>query len=130
MRAPTGKSAAAAFGALLCLAAATVLAQAPTPTPRSKPRLSGGFGRPRPVTPTPFVEASRPPGAPVTAGVGADKRARAGEKSAISITNETLVTDPSKGKLTTTTRSPAPPQPGSAAASPSRTAASEVPFDD
>jgi hypothetical protein len=112
------------LGVLLSLAAASLTAQAPTPTPRAKPRLSGGFGRPRAVTPTPSAEALRPAGAPAAA---AEKRARTGEKSGVSITNETLVTDPSKGKLTTTTRSPAPP--AAADAAPSRTVASEVPLD-
>ena len=127
MRGRTGKLAAAALGALLSVNAGTLFAQAPTPTPKTKPRLSGGFGRPRAVTPVPSAEAPRAAG---RAGAAAEKRGRPGEKSAVSITNETLVTDPSKGKLTTTTRSAAPVKPSAADAPPSRTIASEMPFDE
>ncbi|MBC8647329.1 MAG: hypothetical protein H7X85_09220 [Thermoanaerobaculia bacterium] len=79
------------------------------------------------MTPVPSAEAPRAAG---TAGAAAEKRGRPGEKSAVSITNETLVTDPSKGKLTTTTRSAAPVKPSAADAPPSRTIASEMPFDE
>lgn len=129
MRPRTRKLAAAALGALLSVSAGALFAQAPTPTPKTKPRLSGGFGRARAVTPVPSTEAPRTAG---TAGTATGKRGKPGEKSAVSITNETLVTDPSKGKLTTTTRSPAPApaRPSSADAPPSRTIASEAPFDE
>ena len=128
MRPRTPKLAAAALGAILSVNAGALFAQAPTPTPKTKPRLSGGFGRARAVTPVPSAEASRTAGA----GTAAETRRKAGGKSAVSITNETLVTDPSKGKLTTTTRSPAPApaRPSGADGPPSRTTASEVPFDE
>jgi len=48
----------------------------------------------------------------------------------VSITNESLVTDPTKGKLTTTTRTGPAPARTPAAGSPSRTIGAEVPFDE
>ena len=51
----------------------------PQPTPTPEPQLSGGFGKAAPPAP-------------------AHRRA---EKKAVRITNESLVTDPQKGKLTT-----------------------------
>jgi hypothetical protein len=67
--------AAALFSVTALLAAAETQ---PTPTP--EPRLTGGFGKAAP------------------AGTAARKRV---EKKAVRITNESLVTDPLKGKLTT-----------------------------
>jgi hypothetical protein len=69
------------------LASLTALAAAelqPTATP--EPRLSGGFGKNAPAAP-------------------ARKRV---EKKAVRITNESLVTDPQKGKLTTSQRAVTP----------------------
>jgi hypothetical protein len=63
-------------------------ATAPTPTVTAEPRLTGGFGK----TPVPG-----------TAG------RRHTEKKEIRITNDSLVTDPLKGKLTTSQRPPTPP---------------------
>jgi hypothetical protein len=99
------------------------LAQTRTPTPRGRPRLSGGFGRPR-VTPTPGATGEAASATPSdTAPTSAPgKPARPGEKSTVSITNETLVTDPSKGKLSTSQGTPAVARPAA------RTVSSEVPF--
>lgn len=99
----------------------------PTPTSAGRPRLSGGFGRPR-LTPTPTP--ARRAGDPTRQG---DKAPRSTEKSKLSITNDNLVTDPSKGKLTTTSRTgAAAPAPAKTPVSgtPSRTVAPEVPFGD
>jgi hypothetical protein len=71
---------AAAFGAL----AATTK---PTPTPTPSPRLTGGFGK------TPAGSASH-----------------GTEKKKVRITNESLTTEPDKGKVTTSSR-PAPTPP-------------------
>jgi hypothetical protein len=66
----------------------------PTPTPTSEPQLTGGFGKTAPPAP-------------------ARKRV---ERKAVRITNESLVTDPSKGKLTTSQQTvtpvPTPRTPG------------------
>jgi predicted RNase H-like nuclease (RuvC/YqgF family) len=84
----------------------------PTPTPH---KLSGGFGRGADAVVTPQA-------APATPGTGqsladAVRAASAGRKKEakgrIAITNQTLVTDPRKGKLTTA--SPRPPAPTPAA---------------
>jgi hypothetical protein len=88
---------------------------AATPTPR--PRLTGGFGR-TPVAreaeaaPEATPAAEDAPGQRLTDVVKAasDTKARkeAKAKSGISITNQTLVTNPQKGKLTTYSVTPAP----------------------
>jgi hypothetical protein len=77
----------------------------PTPTPTPRPRkLAGGFGRPVPgAVVTPAVTAV--PGDGQSLGeraraAGAAKK-RKESRPPISITNETLVTDPKKGRLTT-----------------------------
>lgn len=91
----------------------------PTPTPRER-KLSGGFGRGAP-------DAVVAPAAGVTPAAGqsladavkaaSQAKKRKEPKGKIAITNETLVTDPRKGKLTTAspraTPSPPPrPSPG------------------
>jgi hypothetical protein len=103
--------------ALLALLAssATAQGQPPTPTPTSRPRLSGGFGKPRATpAPTPAV-AANPAGSEVVRAAGEKRGALAG-KPGVSITNETLITDPSKGKLTTSQTAPAAPKPAAAPA--------------
>jgi hypothetical protein len=57
----------------------------PTPTPTSEPRLTGGFGK----TPAPTQK-------------------RAGPKKGLKITNESLVTETDKGKVSTSEVMPAP----------------------
>ena len=74
----------------------------PPPTPTPEPRLTGGFGKTAP------------------AGEAGRKRV---EKKGVKITNESLVTDPGKGKLTTSQR-PVTPVP---ATSPARTPAGPTP---
>lgn len=74
--------------ALLAVLAAALLtvAAAPQPTPTPTPRLTGGFGK-----------------APVSG-----RARREGEKKGVRITNDSLVTDPGKGKLTTSRIQPSP----------------------
>jgi hypothetical protein len=77
-------------GVLLLIVVAMALpavGEAPktTPTPTPEPRLTGGFGK----TPAP------PP-------------KRAGPKKGLKITNESLVTEPDKGKVSTSDVKPAP----------------------
>jgi hypothetical protein len=78
------------------LLSATALLGAPEPQPTAtpEPQLTGGFGKTAPPAP-------------------ARKRV---EKKTVRITNESLVTDPQKGKLTTSQRAvtpvPAPTTPG------------------
>jgi hypothetical protein len=82
------------FAAFALLAGAAALPAAdPTPTP--EPRLTGGFGK-----------AAAPP---------ARKQV---EKKGVRITNDSLVTDPQKGKLTTSQRVVTPVPTGSAARTP------------
>jgi DNA repair exonuclease SbcCD ATPase subunit len=75
-----------------------------TPTPR--PRLSGGFGRPaaKPV-------ASESTGQSLSDVVRAaeESKGHKEQKSGVAITNESLVTDPRKGKITTSSPRNVPP---------------------
>jgi hypothetical protein len=83
--------------ALLCLAAAP----SPTPTPTARPRLSGGFGRVA-VTPVPSAEN----GQSLADVVRAAESSRGARKTAVTIDNANLVTDPTKGRLTMGTAQP------------------------
>ena len=68
-----------------------VVAATPKPTPTPEPRLTGGFGK--------APSGSTPRGA--------------AEKKKVRITNDSLTTEPDKGKLTTSTRpapTPVPPR--------------------
>jgi len=90
----------------LFLAAAAVLGTpTPTPTPAAA-RLSGGFGR-----------AAATPAAPGRAGqsladvvraASQTRQAKETPKPSVSITNQTLVTDPNRGRLTTWQATPRP----------------------
>jgi hypothetical protein len=88
--------------------AATAPAQtAPAKTPTPRPRLSGGFGRPR-NTPAPPDDG----GQTLSDAVRAAKETRAQgdnpnhEKSAVTIDNRSLVTNPDKGRVSTAKASP------------------------
>lgn len=96
--------------AVLLVSAAPALAQstaARTPTPR--PKLSGGFGRPR-ATPVPSGDDG---GQSLADAVRAARETRqqgenpAREKSALTIDNRSLVTNPDKGKISTSKTAPA-----------------------
>jgi hypothetical protein len=73
--------------AFLLAAVAALAAAPPTPTPTPPPRLTGGFGK-----------------SPATEGA----TRRPGEKKKLKITNESLVTEPDKGKVSTSEVKPPP----------------------
>ena len=81
--------------AALLFGTAAVRAADPAPTPTPEPRLTGGFGK-----------AAAPPAR------------RQAERKGVRITNESLVTDPQKGKLTTSQRVVTPAPTGPAARTP------------
>ena len=99
--------------AVVSVTSATPVKPTPTPTPTPKERkLSGGFGRGAPdAVVTPEAEA-----APASSGQSLADAVRAANESKkrkegkgkIAITNETLVTDPRKGRLTTSSPRPTP----------------------
>ena len=86
-----------------------------TPTPTPQPRkLAGGFGRVDPdAVVTPVVVETPAPGQSLAEAVRAAEqtRNRKEPKAAVAITNKTLVTDPKKGKLTTSLPQPTSPAP-------------------
>jgi hypothetical protein len=84
----------APLAALLFSTTAVLAGAQPQPTATPEPHLSGGFGK------------GAPPG--VTARKRTEKKVR--------ITNESLVTDPQKGKLTTSSRPVSTPPSAAAAA--------------
>jgi hypothetical protein len=94
----------------LALAASCAMADpTPTATPAA-PRLSGGFGRPQ-STPA----ATNIPGprkgqslADVVRAASESRQAVETPKPGVAITNRTLVTDPSRGRLTTWQATPRP----------------------
>jgi hypothetical protein len=89
---------------VLALAAA---AAAPTPTPR--PRLTGGFGRPR-ATPSPAGPGSGQSMADVVRAAQESRgQTRGGEKPGVTINNKTLVTNPEKGRVSTSKVAPVKP---------------------
>ena len=90
-------------GAGLALVALGMLAAAaPKPTPTPEPRLTGGFGK------TPSGSTRAP-----------------GEKKKVRITNDSLTTEPDKGKLTTSTRPAPTPAPAATRETPSGASASQ-----
>ena len=83
----------------------------PTPTPRER-KLSGGFGRgASDAVVTPSLPAATPvAGQSLAEAVRAASAGKKKEpKSKVAITNDTLVTDPKKGRLTTASAPPARP---------------------
>lgn len=97
--------------AALLLAGASLEAS-PSPTPTPRPRLSGGFGR-TPIAPA--ADRPRPLAERVRAAHARDGKE---QKPAVAITNETLVTDPKKGRLTTAPARNPLPAPSPAARAP------------
>lgn len=85
--------------ALLLLSGLAVAAPTPTPTPR--PRLSGGFGR----TPVAPPEGEGQSMADVVRAAGASRARK--EQKPVAITNESLVKDPRKGRVSTSAPAPA-----------------------
>jgi hypothetical protein len=98
---------AAACALALAGAAATAHPEAPARTPTPVHRLSGGFGRPR-ATPPPPADG----GQSLADVVRAAKEARhqndnpAREKSGVTIDNRSLVTNPDKGRVSTSRVAP------------------------
>jgi hypothetical protein len=86
---------AALSGLLLSVVAA---ASDPTPTPTPRPKLSGGFGRP---ASTPIAGDSGGQEFSDVVRAAQESRSRKEQKPGVAITNKSLVTDPKKGKLTT-----------------------------
>jgi hypothetical protein len=110
--------------ALWLFSAAGLALAATTPTPTPRPRLSGGFGRPRA---TPVAPAVTDGGQSLADVVRAAQETRdmsgaPPEKGAVTIDNRSLVRNPDKGRLSTSstlpTRTPvAAPAKGSEGAS-------------
>lgn len=103
------KSLMAASALLLALAPTAPVSGAakptPTPTPTAQSRkLTGGFGRGPDAVVRPAVPETTPAAgqslADAVRAAGATKK-RAAAKGKVVITNESLVTDPTKGRLTT-----------------------------
>ncbi len=89
----------------------------PTATPTPRPKLSGGFGR-SPATPVAAEGLATGTGSGTGQSLADAVRAaseakqRKEQKSSVSITNQNLITDPSKGRLTTASpRTPVAPAP-------------------
>jgi hypothetical protein len=93
------------------LVAAGGAAAATTPTPTPRPKLSGGFGRPRA---TPVAPAATEGGQSLADVVRAAQEGRGTssgekEKSGVTIDNKSLVKDAGKGRLTTSTMAASSP---------------------
>ena len=89
---------------LLCCATVQAVTPKPTPTPTPKERkLSGGFGRAAGEPNPPAEEVTPAPGQSLADAVRAasETKKKKETKGKIAITNDNLVTDPKKGKLTT-----------------------------
>ena len=104
--------------------AATPTPAAPTPgptiTPTPRPKLTGGFGKP---AANPAAADPGPAGSPQSDVVRAAEggKTRREQKSGLAITNDNLVTDPTKGRITTFSPRNVPPP------TPVATRAAEVP---
>ena len=100
--------------ALLLFSAGSVAFAAPsrtaTPTPTPRPKLTGGFGR---AAATPIVAEGNGQSFADVVRAASEGKTRKEQKGSVAITNETLVTDPTKGKLTTSQpKNLPPPTPG------------------
>lgn len=85
------------------VASGAMLAATPTPIPTPRPKLSGGFGRPRATpAPTPENAVVSEPLRPAQAANGQKT-----EKSTLTIDNRSLVTNPDKGRVSTSRLAPA-----------------------
>ncbi|MEP6802225.1 MAG: hypothetical protein ABJC07_09830 [Acidobacteriota bacterium] len=86
--------------AFLVLQGSAALAAPVSPTPTPRPRLSGGFGR----TPVPGSSDGQSL-ADVVRAAGVSRHGR--EQKPVAITNDSLVKDPSRGRLSTARARPA-----------------------
>jgi hypothetical protein len=82
-------------GMILAAAPKTV---GPTPTPTPRPRLTGGFGR---AAATPVVSETNGQTLSDVVRAASEAKTRKEPKPGVTITNDSLVTDPKKGRLTT-----------------------------
>jgi hypothetical protein len=105
--------------AVLGLLAATVITAQVPPTPTPRPKLSGGFGRPRAV---PTAAAAGGQSLADVVRAAHDAREQSPEKGSVTINNRSLVTNPEKGRVSTSRiqppRSPSPLPHSAAAAEP------------
>jgi hypothetical protein len=106
-----GRGRTVALGAAVALAGSLCASDAraavsPTPTPR--PRLTGGFGRPSAATPPAPSEGGQSLAAAVRAAQQARQPKDPAAEGGITITNRSLVTDPEKGRLSTSRPQPTP----------------------
>lgn len=109
------------IGVAAGLLASSVVVGAPSPTPTPRPRLSGGFGRPR----------ATPPPAPADGGqsladvvrAAQDARSQNPERGAVTINNQSLVTNPDKGRVSTSKAVPSRLAPRAPSPSPAAAAA-------
>jgi hypothetical protein len=118
--------------ALLFLWATTGMAATPTPlpttTPTPRPRLSGGFGRPAATPAAPESPSRSSQSLSEVVRAAEDGKTRKDQKSSVAITNDSLVTDTSKGRLTTSApRNAAPPAPARTAEAPASAARTPTP---
>jgi len=116
------------FAAGLMAAAAATAQTIPTRTPSPVPRLSGGFGRPRATPPSDGSSAGQ--NLPEVGRAARDPRHPqinpAPEKSSLTIDNHSLVTNPNRGRVSTSKAPQARERP-TAAIPPAPTSASAVP---
>ena len=77
-----------------------------TPTPTPRPKLTGGFGR---AAATPIVTEGNGQSFADVVRAASEGKTRKEQKGSVAITNESLVTDPKKGKLTTSEPKNLPP---------------------
>ena len=100
----------------------------PTATPTPRPRLAGGFGRGAPDAVVTPAGTAVPGGGQSLGQIVRDAglaRKRKELRAPVSITNETLVTDPKKGRLTTASPGPTPPVSAAPEVAPSTPAPAE-----
>ncbi len=83
-------------------------ATTPTPTPTPRPRLTGGFGR---VAATPVVSQTNGQAFSDVVRAASEAKTRKEPKPSVAITNDSLVTDSKKGRLTTVAPRSVPPTP-------------------
>jgi hypothetical protein len=97
----------------------------PTRTPTPRPRLSGGFGRPAatPVSGQETAASSPNPSVNDVVRAAEQGKTRREQSPGLAITNDSLVTDPRKGKITTSSPRNLPAPTASKPAEPARAAA-------
>jgi hypothetical protein len=80
----------------------------PTPTPTPRPRLTGGFGR---AAATPISSETNGQALSDVVRAATESKTPKKPKPSVAITNDNLVTDPKKGRLTTMAPRSVPPTP-------------------